>query len=647
MKFYQPQAFWLLSLLIVPIIIHLFQFRKYKKLLFSNVAFLKKVDEEKKQNRKLKHLLILLSRLLFLTFFIICLAQPFLDREEKFADVSLGIIDNSASNLTIPEGNSNTVLEDHMDIVNQLSERYSDLQIKVIDATGNDVQAFEIPEVNSSLTSFNLKELMSTQKISKQLILFSDFQKNVIDDNMDLLRDTTVDIVLVPVHKEVPKTVVWDSIWIKNQSGLATNDALMINVYSRSGKLGTDISIIENDQYVGNSAVELNESINSLNFSLPIQSTDLDRSLVLKTDEQSSIYDNEFFISLSQQKALKTLYLFNKNPNDYIKSLFSGNELFDYQQSNIANYSFQALEQYDFLVAELGRTLSSQSLMLLRQFAQQGGTLVLIPSEDFVDLNELEKFGVMDAKRRNIDEKVELSNPDFNNPFFNNVFKNKEELIDMPVAKLLINWRQGDNLLSFKDGSPFLSVVESNIYLFSTELTEAYTDFSKTAIFLPVFYKMAFSNQGESSVHYHYLDEELVDLSYMRISNGVIIKLANNGKALIPDQREKGSGKEIIIPKGELEPGFYNVLNAKTDSIYGHLALNYPKEESKEGFYTIAELNTLFSDQPNVKVINEPGFDKLNEYITESKEGFALWKYFLILALLSLLAEVLIIRFYK
>jgi hypothetical protein len=158
---------------------------------------------------------------------------------------------------------------------------------------------------------------------------------------------------------------------------------------------------------------------------------------------------------------------------------------------------------------------------------------------------------------------------------------------------------------------------------------------------------MAFSNQGESSVHYHYLDEELVDLSYMRISNGVIIKLANNGKALIPDQREKGSGKEIIIPKGELEPGFYNVLNAKTDSIYGHLALNYPKEESKEGFYTIAELNTLFSDQPNVKVINEPGFDKLNEYITESKEGFALWKYFLILALLSLLAEVLIIRFYK
>ena len=616
-------------------------------MLFSNVAFLKKVDEEKKQNRKLKHLLILLSRLLFLTFFIICLAQPFLDREEKFADVSLGIIDNSASNLTIPEGNSNTVLEDHMDIVNQLSERYSDLQIKVIDATGNDVQAFEIPEVNSSLTSFNLKELMSTQKISKQLILFSDFQKNVIDDNMDLLRDTTVDIVLIPVHKEVPKTVVWDSIWIKNQSGLAKNDALMINVYSRSGKLGTDISIIENDQYVGNSAVELNESINSLNFSLPIQSTDLDRSLVLKTDEQTSIYDNEFFISLSQQKALKTLYLFNRNPNDYIKSLFSGNELFDYQQSNIANYSFQALEQYDFLVAELGGTLSSQSLMLLRQFAQQGGTLVLIPSEDFVDLNELEKFGVIDAKRRNIDEKVELSNPDFNNPFFNNVFKNKEELIDMPVAKPLINWRQGNNLLSFKDGSPFLSVVESNIYLFSTELTEAYTDFPKTAIFLPVFYKMAFSNQGESSVHYHYLDEELVDLSYMRISNGVIIKLANNGKALIPDQREKGSGKEIIIPKGELEPGFYNVLNAKTDSIYGHLALNYPKEESKEGFYTIAELNTLFSDQPNVKVINEPGFDKLNEYITESKEGFPLWKYFLILALLSLLAEVLIIRFYK
>jgi len=648
MNFYQPQAFWLLSLLIVPIIIHLFQFRRYKKLLFSNVAFLKKVDEEKKQNRKIKHLLILLSRLLFLTFLITCLAKPFLNSEEDFAEKSIGVIDNSPSNLTIMEGSSNMILENHMSIVNQLSEQYSDLQIEFIDATGKDVNAFEIPEINGSLNKFDLEELVFTQKASNQILLFSDFQKPVIDTNIDFLKDTSKKVVLIPAHKEVPNSVVWDSIWVENQSGLATNDELMVNVYSRLDKQGTEISIVENDQYIGNSAVELDESINRLNFSLPKNVSGLDRLITLKSDDQNSIYDNEFFISLRQQQPLKTLYLFEgEGANSYIQSLFSGNDLFDFEQSNIANYSFQGLAQYDFVVVELGSSISSQSIMLLSQFAQQGGTLVVLPTKEFEALNELEKFGVIDSKRRNINDKVELSNPDFSNPFFNNVFKNQQELIDMPFARPLLNWKGSRNLLSFKDGSPFLSMASNNVFLFSTELTEAFTDFPKTAIFLPIFYKMAFSNQGESTVHYHYLNKELVDISYMRIPNGVIVKLGNDQKELIPDQRESGSGKELIIPKGELLPGFYQVLNAKTDSVYGHIAFNYPKEESTESFYTIEQLNDLFRDQANVTVIDEPGFDKLNEYITESKEGFPLWKYFLILALLSLLAEVLIIRFYK
>jgi hypothetical protein len=99
------------------------------------------------------------------------------------------------------------------------------------------------------------------------------------------------------------------------------------------------------------------------------------------------------------------------------------------------------------------------------------------------------------------------------------------------------------------------------------------------------------------------------------------------------------------LPENGLESGFYTVKNTKSGKSLGEIALNIPKIESKEGFYTSEELSTLFQDQSNVVVIQDFGRDGLEEFVQQTKEGFPLWKYFLVLALLCLLAEVLLIRF--
>ncbi|MBK8505799.1 MAG: BatA domain-containing protein [Saprospiraceae bacterium] len=83
MQFLYPLFLAALATLAIPVIIHLFYFRRYKKVLFTNVRFLKEIKEESSIRSRLKNLLILLCRLLAVLFLVFAFAQPFIKRDEN------------------------------------------------------------------------------------------------------------------------------------------------------------------------------------------------------------------------------------------------------------------------------------------------------------------------------------------------------------------------------------------------------------------------------------------------------------------------------------------------------------------------------------------------------------------------------------
>ena len=78
MYFLYPAFLFALLSLTIPVVIHLFNFRKYKKVYFSNVQFLKEVQERQASRRNLKERLILAARLLALLFLILAFARPYI-----------------------------------------------------------------------------------------------------------------------------------------------------------------------------------------------------------------------------------------------------------------------------------------------------------------------------------------------------------------------------------------------------------------------------------------------------------------------------------------------------------------------------------------------------------------------------------------
>src|SRR5690606_28954889 len=83
MQFVYPYFLFALLAVAIPIFIHLFNFRKYKKIYFSNVQFLKQVQQETKSVQRLKHYLILASRILAIVFLVLAFAQPMRSKQKN------------------------------------------------------------------------------------------------------------------------------------------------------------------------------------------------------------------------------------------------------------------------------------------------------------------------------------------------------------------------------------------------------------------------------------------------------------------------------------------------------------------------------------------------------------------------------------
>ena len=83
MRFEHPGVLWALLLLAIPIIIHLFHFKRFNTLYFSSLIFVKQIEQETKSVKKLKHLLILISRLLAFAALILAFAKPYIPLSEN------------------------------------------------------------------------------------------------------------------------------------------------------------------------------------------------------------------------------------------------------------------------------------------------------------------------------------------------------------------------------------------------------------------------------------------------------------------------------------------------------------------------------------------------------------------------------------
>jgi hypothetical protein len=686
MGFLFPSFLWGLLAVSVPIAIHIFNFRRTKKVYFTNVAFLKAVETKTRSVRQIKHWLVLGARILAIICLALAFAQPFLPAKNNVAVDRKGITSLYLDNSLSMESELNN--KRYLDIATgRLSEllglfrNATSLQLVTNDFSAQEQGLYASEKLRDRLTTIGLSNSPRTfEQIYKrqenlmarhqhpgknQLFWFSDFQKSTAGNLSELKTDTTNQLFLVPVQAAAEKNVFVDSTWLNTPFiRELQNNILFVKVSNSGSETARNVVLkltLDNTQA---STASVNVPANGsaiAKFNFNIKGKGYKKGQIT-FDDFPVTFDNDYYFVLNASPLIRVLHIYGqKSAGNYIENVYANDSLFSVQSYSAQNVDPGLIKNTDLVVLEGVTALSGSLSQDLQELVRSGGSVTVIPpaAPNAPSYNgffsRLGINGITGSQTGN-PAPIALAAPDRNNPFFSDVFEEsvRQEInLNLPSASPVWSWANaGQLLLALRNGQTYLNQVTSGtgkVYLFAAPLNPEYGNIAQHAIFVPIMYKIAASSVRAQRTSFKF-DESPISLNVEKAQPNTVYKLRRNKTEVIPVQRIAGNQLLLEIPQGDqlgegLDAGYFELI--KDNKVEQILALNHNNAESKLQYYSPDELRAAFAGQKNVQVFDRIEDDAFSTAFQQQNMGTNLWKYFLYAALFFLLVEIALIRLLK
>jgi hypothetical protein len=664
MSFLYPSFLWALLALAIPVIIHLFNFRKTTQVLFSNNRFLKEVKEATTAKRRLKHYLILFSRLAFLFFLIITFCQPIIPAAEQLANGRNIILylDNSQS-MSAQTTEQNRGLELGISFARSVVDLFPpDTRYKLLT---NDFS----PTSNTYKTKSEILDLLTQVRLSP----VTRAHKEVVDRISQAKTTRSQEVFWISdLQKSTQGQIApWDSlsklhlvpIQFSKQSNVFVDTAHLENPFAAGGGKNVLHVKVRNDGDKAAERLNLKLTINetqaaTTSINIPAKGTaetSFDLSTTLSGLNETKLafndfpitFDNEFYMALNFTDKIRILEIRSAETRTVVEKVFGNEQIFDFSSYSVNNFNYSLLSKADLVVVNGLNTVDIPLANALRDYLADSGTILFFPGSkpDVVNLKNFLQLPLVNVPDGTVLQ--ELDKPDFSNPFFENVFEEKSVSIAMPRGIRLLDWGNDRSaILRFKNDQPFLSRFDQRgkLYVMATALQPGQTDFFNHALFVPVMYRIASSSIRNESKLYYTLRESFIQLRADSLQNEEPLRWVGQ-EEIVPAQRKLSNEVIFDLPKFSIVKGFYKIVaNRDTVSL---LAFNLDKAESLLDQYTGEQMKDLLGNGDAITIFKVGAQEAFSNEIKERYLGTPLWKYALLLALFFLLVEILLIRFLK
>lgn len=687
MLFVNPGFLFGLFAIAIPIVIHLFNFRRFRKVYFTNVRFIRQLQQETQKQSRLRHLVILALRCLAIIALVLAFAQPYIPYSEKQKtiaarnDVSV-FVDNSFSMEAV--GSNGSLLDAAKQKAREIVAAYKasdNYQLLTNDFEGRhqryvtrDEFLILLDEIKPSPSSRKIDEVISRQKElfeskngnKKSAFIISDFQKS----NYAILpsvADTTLDIFMVPLIANIQSNVFIDSCWfdlpLQQPGQTAVLNAKIVNKSGKDlEKIPVRLEIDGKQRAVA--SIDLKDNASE---SLKIPFTNHDQGNhhgLVQLSDYPVTFDDHFYFSYSVSAKIDVLAINGTSENSFISALFSQDSAIRLTQSSERSLDYTKLANYSLIILNELPSLSSGLAQELNKYLQNGGALAILPSASmeissfntFLSRSECPSFLPADTS----DSKVNFLNQD--HPLYRDVFEQKPlsnspgENLELPkVLKYFplqgTSFMKTQSLLRLINGREFLSVTQSatgQVFLFAAPMKDDFTDFHKQALFVPTLYNMALLSKQPGSLFYIIGENKAIRVNHEFPDGEKVFKIRSaDGKfEIIPEQQRAGAIANVFANNQVRRAGHYYLLN-QGDTIAG-LSFNYNRSESNPECLAPGDLEDAIGKQASssFKLLNS-GYKPLNEVLEELNFGKRFWKYCVFAALIFLLLEILLVRFWK
>lgn len=665
MKFLYPQFLWALLALAVPLIIHLFNFRRYTTVFFSDTRLLQNVVRQSKSINRLKQWLIMLARMLALAMLVLAFANPYLPAQNDAAKpgghASI-YIDNSPSMLSGMEQASllATARGKAVEVIKGLPQS-TKVQILTNDFQGRQqgfyskVQAIDLVDAIGPSYAFRssaqildrVKQAATDENITDlQLILISDFQKAAFVEAPQLSENWN--LTLLPVQLEnARQNLAIDSVWFEQpvlQPGF--DQELQVRVSNSGGAEEEEVSLnlqIENALQGAKKLKVPAEGSATASFTIRSEKAAVYTGQV-SLDAGLPFFDNKFYFSYSVARPFEVLVISESEEAGRFQRLFA-DSIFELTTSPITALDYSRISDYDLVVLNGPATVPTGLGQSLRANLEDGKNVVLIPAEEspegintvLANLN-LPALGPAKAAAKAIAVQ-------WNDPHFKNVFNSTPERPSLPNAEehYAYSTTAGYPLISLEDGSALVSRVpygQGDVILLSAAVSK--TNLPGHPIFVPLLLNAALYSRQDAAL-YTVSGRSSGPVFYRTAQDDSPLGLMTQENEIIPRQRNRGGLTELYDLAPGLEPGLYPVQ--QKEEKLGFVAINPQPMESRWAFLNNSELEAFFGI--GEQDILMAGIDQLEYSIQKKYEGIALWKWFVAAALLFLLLEIVLIKLWK
>ncbi len=682
MEFANPLFLYGLIAIAIPIIIHLFNFRKFRKVYFTNVKFIEELKQQTRQQSQLRHLLILLFRILAIAALVLAFAQPFIPVKERENDrtttnaISIYVDNSFSMEAEAPEGR---LLDQALNKARDVAEAYDNSdQFQLLT---NDFEARHqrfvnredfldmLGEVELSPVTRKISEIYGRQidflnndaRGSKTACLISDFQKTT-SNLAQINADTTINVFVIPVYSGTPGNLYIDSVWFEEPvyrvDQLATLHVRIVND-SEEDIEKTPVRLNLNGVHRAISSFDIRVG-EEVEITLPYSNNTSGHQFgELTISDFPVTFDDTFYFTYDVLDEIPVMAINPGEENMYLASLYNNDSLIVFQNADLNRLDYNTFNSYNLILLNGLNFISSGLSQELRRFSGGGGNIVVFPGEN-MDMSSYREFFLnMETPFNFVKDtfQTRISNINLQSVLYDDVFEAIPENIDLPVVfKHYSIQRQTkamtEVLLEMQNGDIFLgreAVGKGMLYVFSTPLNPEWSNFPRHAIFVPTLYKIALLSKPLTKLYYTAGKDEVVLVKTENAGEGNVIKIKSVEKdfEIIPEVRSVGSQISVFTGTQIQDAGFYNLnTNGK---LITQIAFNYDRAESKLEVYPEKEIKNQILDNrlTNFSVLSASKNKSLITVIQEINSGKQLWKILLIAALAFLLAEVVLLRFWK
>ena len=682
MNFLSPGLLFGLLAASIPILIHLLNLRKLKKIDFSTLHFLKLIEKQKVRRVKLIQWLLMALRVLIIAMLVLGFSRPVIQdvRIPGFTSAS-----KTSAVIVIDDSFSMEVVDGRGSYFNQVKNGVNLILSGLKE--GDDVSILftseSYPELATPSGDFlNLKKIISqvepgfktgmlnsaiikaasiigeSENLNKELYIFSDFQKSTLGNEKEFtdvsaLLDSRVKTRLFNFNsKEVVNSAV-TGVKVNNQvfePGKDISVTATIRNFSEDDVNNGLVSLFVNGERGAQKSYNLAAGkITDVTLSARVEKPGFSEIRV-EIDEDDLKADNSRFASIYLPYEFKVVLLGKASDLKFINAAieagsFAGNmQIIRKEISQTGSLDFNEVN----LVIVSGA--GGGDLSKLKNYVKQGGGIMLFPGEnttlaEFSTL--LSSFGVVAPAELKKDAKAlpgKFTSIRFEHPLLREIFQTQYgNSVESPelFTYFRIPSGSGTDIISLSDGGSFLKETRFGKGKVVTSAAAAVIpsgNFPVIPIFAPLIYRSLFYLASQEPAGEESLIGEQILIPGKKTGGGSI-ELAAPGETGYVLQTSANNGG--VVFDQTVRPGVYKFTRDGKEIDF--IPVNLDTVESNSKQLSVSEIENYFQ---TIKIKNEPEFfdpaENFVQKLSESRVGSELWKLFIIIALTLIAAEMYI-----